>query len=234
MNGLKELSSSDELSQTLKYELKEIQNEIQPNKLSLVVGKLIEKKEWKWKSSLPIVCERIDIHIDSLSIENKIRFNEKQSLHQIDNQITNECIIPNEVNCEQTVDVMLTLIKEQKIKERLDEIEKNVSTYQYETYQQLKQMIDPIRQLLRSIVSIKQRVIQQRKSSQLLTIEQQFDEWLQCGDKIINENDTLSYTLSNQNQWNTIGLSMQIFVAFQSIFEMMKEVELFYKNIYHH
>ena len=51
VNGLKEICSSDEIPQSLKNELKEIQNEIQPNILSLVVGKLIEKKEWKWKSS---------------------------------------------------------------------------------------------------------------------------------------------------------------------------------------
>ena len=112
----------------------------------------------------------------------------------------------------------------------LDEIEKSVSLQQYESFSEILKRLEPIKALLRSITAMKQKIVQYRDGMQSLSIDEQFDEWLKCGDTIVNEEDCKSYTRSNQNQWNVIGLSMQVFVAFQSVVEMMKEVELYYKN----
>ena len=85
---------------------------------------------------------------------------------------------------------------------------------------------------LQKITEIKQVIDQKRNKENSLTIQQQFDEWLKCCDKIVSEQESKSYVIPNQNQWNSIGLTMQIFVTFQSIIEMMKDIETNYRNIF--
>ncbi|EKE40272.1 hypothetical protein ENUP19_0266G0004 [Entamoeba nuttalli] len=181
-----------------------------------------ENKDWVWNETENIQCERIDIENNESEWKIKKVKEEVKEEKKIQEEVQ---LIPNKINCGWTITLLLDLIKEEEIFNRVNEIEEENKRYgQGNLEKELIDKLEAIKNLTYKIQSLKQKIQTQRTGVNEISNIDKFNEWLKCGDQSVHENFK-NDEMIDQKQWDQIGVTIQAYVAYQSVLEMIKDIE---------
>ncbi|EDR22350.1 hypothetical protein EDI_335060 [Entamoeba dispar SAW760] len=181
-----------------------------------------ENKDWVWNETEDIQCERIDIENNESEWKIKKIKEEVKEEKNIQEEVQ---LIPNRINCGWTITLLLDLIKEEEIFHRINKIEEENKCYgQGNLEKELIDKLEAIKKLTYKIQNLKQTIQSQRTGIKEISDTDKFNEWLKCGDQSVCEN-LKNDELIDQKQWDQIGVTIQTYVAYQSVLEMIKDIE---------